>query len=842
MIIVFYAGYQKTPLHPNLLKTTGLGGTEQCIVHLADALSHEHTVYVTGGVKNINHRKVKYRCETQLKKELGDTYVDCVIAASYINYFLELDFLNFKNSMFWVHNTDFYSWYRGNELPNLGRDYLLDQRLKHIVCLTEWHKETFISQFPEIESKVVVIGNGISKKSFNKNIKKIQNSFIYTSHSERGLNQILSEWSSIKTNLPNASLHISTPEYGLGYLEENFLDIIKNSADVHYHGSLSQRGLYKLMAKCQYWYYPTEYEETFCITALEMLGHQVLPIAKESAGLTETLRGFNIKKLDNLDLEISWKDASDYVENCDWTMKKTHWISYIYNMDNDNSTLEQPDIEIDMLEDLENAIPPPEHLPDEFLHEASESENLDLEINLPDSDINNTEFEINEEILNVDCVYIISLEHTEENLEKWKSDIRANIPWYKGPILGKKAVNGANVTNSWLEENDYKLYEDWQLPDSDVDWWNRPLDPGAIGCAISHHQVWEHASKSNYKNIIVLEDDFKINSTIEEHKLAIVPFDYDLFYLGRNSLPSWGDEISVGSHGIVKPAPSYNTHAYMLSSKGIESLLNQQFNKYIMPLDEFFICCYARHIRQDLNFVYQDLVAYGISDDLISQTRKSSASGPRTDISFRKHQDLYSYWDDSDTWKKKFVAYATRTKEWELIIDEPFDNCFSMPLFTQEFCEKIREEAEHSNAWTTDRHEHYPTTDMLLGAIGMDRIYYEVLKEYVMPAAIHLYHLTSTGWDCMTTEDFLAKYIPSAQGHLSLHHDASDITALVTLSNFDEYEGGGTYFSHQKKLVKEKQGYVSIHPGNITHRHGARATTKGTRYILVSFMSQNNNT
>ena len=150
---------------------------------------------------------------------------------------------------------------------------------------------------------------------------------------------------------------------------------------------------------------------------------------------------------------------------------------------------------------------------------------------------------------------------------------------------------------------------------------------------------------------------------------------------------------------------------------------------------------------------------------------------------------------------------------------------------------KNKRRNEHADSWTTDRHEFYPTTDMLLEVLDFTDIYYEVLKEYVMPASIFLYNLSSSGWDTMTTEDFLAKYVPTAQGHLALHHDSSDITALVTLSNFDEYEGGGTYFSHQKKLIKEQQGYVSIHP-NITHRHGARATTKGTRYIIVSFMKQ----
>ena len=74
-------------------------------------------------------------------------------------------------------------------------------------------------------------------------------------------------------------------------------------------------------------------------------------------------------------------------------------------------------------------------------------------------------------------------------------------------------------------------------------------------------------------------------------------------------------------------------------------------------------------------------------------------------------------------------------------MDEPFDNCFSMPLFTQEFCEKIREEAEHSEKWTVDRHEFYPTTDMLLETISMDRIYYEMLKEFVFPASIFAFKL-----------------------------------------------------------------------------------------------------
>ena len=89
----------------------------------------------------------------------------------------------------------------------------------------------------------------------------------------------------------------------------------------------------------------------------------------------------------------------------------------------------------------------------------------------------------------------------------------------------------------------------------------------------------------------------------------------------------------------------------------------------------------------------------------------------------------------------------------------------------------------------------------------------------------------------LQAENFLARYTPDTQGHLSLHHDNSHITALVNLSEKDiDYTGGGTWFWRQKYLSRSPQGYISVHPGNITHKHGARPVLSGKRYIIVSFM------
>jgi hypothetical protein len=53
----------------------------------------------------------------------------------------------------------------------------------------------------------------------------------------------------------------------------------------------------------------------------------------------------------------------------------------------------------------------------------------------------------------------------------------------------------------------------------------------------------------------------------------------------------------------------------------------------------------------------------------------------------------------------------------------------------------------------------------------------------------------------------------------------------------DEFEGGGTYFEEQQLLSNGGVGSFTLHPGNITHRHGARAVTAGVRYVLISFVN-----
>lgn len=199
------------------------------------------------------------------------------------------------------------------------------------------------------------------------------------------------------------------------------------------------------------------------------------------------------------------------------------------------------------------------------------------------------------------------------------------------------------------------------------------------------------------------------------------------------------------------------------------------------------------------------------------------------------HPELYTYFENTEEWERRFLKPELRSKNWELYVQEELLNIYTIPAFTEEFCDFIIDEAESCNCWTVDRHESYPTTDMVLRTIGLGETYHEILKKYFWPLSAKIFKLEEESWLDMNSENFIARYHPYGQYHLSLHHDASQITTVVTLN--EDFEGGGTYFPNQNAKLKGKKGDVSIHPGQITHWHGGLPVEAGQRYIIVSFCS-----
>lgn len=431
----------------------------------------------------------------------------------------------------------------------------------------------------------------------------------------------------------------------------------------------------------------------------------------------------------------------------------------------------------------------------------------------------------------IDCTYIIVLEKNltskrEEIIERFNN---LGIPTTQLVLF--KGVNGFSPEMDF----EWTLFP-WKMEGSDNPWWNRDQLPGEIGCNLSHLAVWKHAHKNKYKKILILEEDFEEIESFDINLLKELEIlDWHLCYLGRNKIHE--DQRDV-SKNLVVPGYSYNLHAYLLSDDGIKNLIDHKYENKIMPADEFVPATYCKHPREDLDFIWSDTKAFAFKKDYIGQSSTTETSSTLnllpSDVGGSPESDIKnaSNWEE---WKSQYICPAMIAKDFDLIIDEPVADVAHFPIFTPKFCSEFIGAAEKHGKWTEGRHDHYPTYDMLLTDFGMDEIYKRALSEFVFPLGVHNFKLDGDRWLKLNSENFIIKYSLEKQGFLSLHHDQSVLSSVLTLN--EDFEGGGTFFFRQRKTLVGKTGEMSLHPGMVSHRHGARPITSGVRYVIVSFLS-----
>lgn len=298
MKVLFYIGYQSKPL--DNVSVEGIGGTEIALRTLAEHMTNfGYKVCISGNVQDLGIvNGVEWISTENLHQKYFDQF-DIIVSASYIHFMVEFENYSAKK-IFWAHNTHHHPWWRGEELPNA--DYLTTQ-VDLTVCLTHWHADVWSKKYGVDRSKIVVIGNGISTESFYGNPNKTKGKFIWSSAPERGLEDLLNNWPKIKEVLTESTLDIYFPDYAKSQIEY-LLPTIESLKGVTVIGTVDQETLHNAMLKADYWCYMTDYEETYCITALEMQYANVLPIVTCKAALQETIYGGIIVPNNS---ETNWK-------------------------------------------------------------------------------------------------------------------------------------------------------------------------------------------------------------------------------------------------------------------------------------------------------------------------------------------------------------------------------------------------------------------------------------------------------------------------------------------------------------------------------------------------------
>ena len=188
----------------------------------------------------------------------------------------------------------------------------------------------------------------------------------------------------------------------------------------------------------------------------------------------------------------------------------------------------------------------------------------------------------------IDKVIIINLEKRLKKKQKMILKTKQlhqnyNIEFFKG-------IDGLDITPSYLKTENIIIKNNWKNPFT-----NNAITLGEIGCAISHLKIWEIIVNKGYKFTLILEDDIffdlNFNKKIENYFKQIKDnqIKFDLFYLSRKSFES---DLQQYSDNIFKPNFSYWTCGYILSLEGAIKLVNSEYKKNIIPVDEFLPECY----------------------------------------------------------------------------------------------------------------------------------------------------------------------------------------------------------------------------------------------------------
>ena len=293
MKILLYTGYQKSKWDGNT--SSGLAGSEIAVIKLAEELvKFGYRVVVSGDVLDSGKiRGVEY-CHLQYIHERHEDTFDIIVGTSYAHFALE--FKNYRaKKIFWAHNTECHHWYKGELIPSqLVQDIMSwnHSYLDATVVLTHWHAWKHQDNYNWLKENTAKIGNGIDRSTFVGHPKKKINSFIWSSAIDRGLVELLQNWPRIKDVMSDATLNVYWPAYSNEYEQMNWINEHKETLEsigVTFHGPVNQETLHRAMMESDFWCYLTSYEETYCITALEMQYAKVLPITTRVAALKETV-------------------------------------------------------------------------------------------------------------------------------------------------------------------------------------------------------------------------------------------------------------------------------------------------------------------------------------------------------------------------------------------------------------------------------------------------------------------------------------------------------------------------------------------------------------------------
>lgn len=300
------------------LETRGLGGSESAVIRISRELVNlniDVTVFndcTSDKSKPGYYDGVLYRPLADL--DVLDDYYDVVISSRSVAPFAPTDIKDqFKSfislpdftklqeksryKIIWMHDT----FCDGD---NLIEPYLLQGRINELFTLSDWHTNYVTScdhgvrrNFDIIRPHIFQTRNGIGAipKAWIDIRAKDPNLFVFNSSVTKGMIPLVTDiWPRVKELIPEAKLKVIGGYYRFregsepDQQEKDWRNLVASNPGIEFTGIISQDEISEILTKATYLIYPPGFPETFGISTLEALAHNVTPITCDFGALAET--------------------------------------------------------------------------------------------------------------------------------------------------------------------------------------------------------------------------------------------------------------------------------------------------------------------------------------------------------------------------------------------------------------------------------------------------------------------------------------------------------------------------------------------------------------------------
>ena len=280
--VVFFVPSVPYPFYDGDFEGKGVGGAEASLILLARELANKgylvevyNRAEVTGTFRGVEYHHVN-----------EFTYTDyCDLFVLFRSYSPVLDVVNAQRKVFW--SCDQYT-----DLPSVWEHCVFPQ-VNMVVAISEYHKK-FIKEHYELSNYIKVIDLGINYDDYLdiKESEKVANRIIFCSVPNRGLDNLYRMAPRIREKVEDLEI-IITSDYRLWGLDQpdNYVyrTLFDNYDYVRFVGKVPRQELVEYQRSSKVMAYPTNYNECFCISAMECMAAGAVPVTFDLGALPDTV-------------------------------------------------------------------------------------------------------------------------------------------------------------------------------------------------------------------------------------------------------------------------------------------------------------------------------------------------------------------------------------------------------------------------------------------------------------------------------------------------------------------------------------------------------------------------